>query len=197
MKPLASGRSLAPAGPNLDPTRAAQTAPSVEFALKRLTGSLFSRFRTSEQGAILVEALIAFPVVTLFAAGVLEFGYVFWERQQLQAGVRDAARYMARCNDEALAANVCSEATARQIAFNYFDARSGTVRQRINGWNSTDPNALVFTRTVTSVSQLSEGRFVDITVEGTLLHRESPLFVLLNLDGVPITYTYSMRYLGW
>ena len=54
-------------------------------------------FWQKEEGAVLAEALLAVPFVTLFAAGILEFGNIFWERMQIDAGLRDAGRYLSRC----------------------------------------------------------------------------------------------------
>ncbi|MBT8458711.1 MAG: pilus assembly protein, partial [Boseongicola sp.] len=50
-----------------------------------------------QDGVVLVEALLALPILSLITFGILEFGNVMWQRQQLQVGVRDAARYWTRC----------------------------------------------------------------------------------------------------
>lgn len=162
--------------------------------MKRLAASLFSRFRTSERGAILVETLLVIPVITIFAIGVLEFGYVFWERQQMQAGVRDAARYWSRCSLSSFNASRCTVAKAREIAVNYYDPVSDAAFLRINGWDGSVAAAV----TVTPSTPPANPATTDIvTVTGTLMHRSSPLFRLLNLNPIPITYTYSTRYIGW
>lgn len=55
-------------------------------------------FWRREEGAVLAEALLAIPFVTLFAAAILEFGSIFWQRMQIDAGLRDAGRYLSRCD---------------------------------------------------------------------------------------------------
>lgn len=162
--------------------------------MKRLTASLLSRFRTSERGAILVEVLLVFPVITLFAIGMLEFGYIFWERQQMQAGVRDAARYWSRCNLAATTTSACSIAKARDIALTYHDPVANTTYSRLAGWTVAQADAVVITPAVPPAVPASTDL---VTVTGTLQHNSSPLFVLLNLPPIPISYTYTMRYIGW
>lgn len=157
--------------------------------MKRLAASLLSRFKTSEQGAILVEALIAIPVITIFAVGLLEFGVMFWERQQMQAGVRDATRYWSRCSAASATAGTCTIDKARNIAF--YGNPAGTGGLRVPNWyraadldiQPTTPPA-----TVGNTAVVSQGR---------LLYSGSPLFSLLDINAITIRYTYSMRYLGW
>lgn len=171
----------------------------MEVTVKRLTASLFSRFRTSERGAILVEALLIVPVITLFALAVVEFGFIFWERQQLQAGVRDAARYLSRCNVEAYTATtpICSLDKATALATSYFyptGTTAGVVANRMPGTvlptisYSFDPPLAQFQNITTDTV---------ISVTGTFSHFESPAFSLLRLPAVPLTYKYSVRYIGW
>lgn len=169
---------------------AAFSATRMDFALKRLTASLLSRFRTSEQGAILVEALIAIPIITIFAVGLLEFGVMFWERQQMQAGVRDAARYWSRCSLTASTAGACSLTKARNIAFYGNPAATGGLR--VPNWYR--PEDLEITpATPPALTTPSDIVFA----QGRLLYSGSPMFGLLDISAVTIRYNYSMRYLGW
>ena len=118
------------------------------------------------------------PIITLFAVAVLEFGIAFWERQQLQAGVRDAARYWSRCNTLSATAGSCSVPKATAIA-----SRNGV---------------LPVTLTVTPTEPPDPPTSADIvTVTGSFTHSKSPMFVLLKLKPFVITYTYKMRFIGW
>ena len=50
------------------------------MALRKLhSASALPGFWRQEEGAVLAEALLAVPFVTLFAAGILEFGNIFWQ----------------------------------------------------------------------------------------------------------------------
>lgn len=166
----------------------------MELTVKRLTASPFSRFRTSERGAILVEALLIVPIITLFAVAVLEFGFVFWERQQMQAGVRDAARYWSRCNFEAFTKGSCSVAQARQVAVTYRDPVANAVYSRLNNWNASTASAVVVTPTTPPVTP---GPTSILTVTGTVQHDNTPLFKLLDLQPITLSYSYTMRFTGW
>ncbi|CDX20159.1 TadE family protein [Mesorhizobium plurifarium] len=66
------------------------------IALKQI----IRRFKRDDDGAILVEMTLLTPFVLLLAAGVFEFGNILNTRMLLDAGVRDAARYMARCSSD-------------------------------------------------------------------------------------------------
>ena len=54
-----------------------------------------SLFRNND-GSALVEATIIIPVLLILVFGVFEFSNLFWQQQLVTAGVRDAARYLAR-----------------------------------------------------------------------------------------------------
>lgn len=56
----------------------------------------FSRFRREETGAALVEFGMILPLLLAFSAVVVEGGRLFWIYQSANAGVRDAARTLAR-----------------------------------------------------------------------------------------------------
>lgn len=171
----------------------------MDMTVKRLTASLLSRFRTSERGAILVEALLVVPVITLFALAVVEFGFIFWERQQLQAGVRDAARYLSRCNVAAASAStpMCSTDKATAIATSYFYPTGPTAGAVVNRMPGTvlPTISYAFDPATPQFRDMVPG--TTITVTGTFSHFQSPAFSLLRLPAVPLTYRYSMRYIGW
>lgn len=145
------------------------------------------RFVTSTQGAVLAEAMIVLPVVTIFAIGVLEFGSVFWQRQQLQTGVRDAARYWSRCRPDF---SFCSIAIARNIAF--YGNPEGTGSPRVPNWiNAAD----LVIAPATPPGAPSPDDLVVAT--GTLTYTGSPLISLLSLPILTITYQHTERYIGW
>ncbi len=57
-----------------------------------------SRFRADQAGAALVEMTLIVPLMLTLAAGVFEFSNIIKTKLLLEAGVRDGARYIARCN---------------------------------------------------------------------------------------------------
>ncbi|MBZ9845732.1 TadE/TadG family type IV pilus assembly protein [Mesorhizobium sp. CA5] len=60
---------------------------------------IIRRFQGDQGGAALVEVALVAPFMLLLSAGVFEFSNILNTRLLLLAGVEDAARYMARCND--------------------------------------------------------------------------------------------------
>ena len=156
---------------------------------------LFSR--QEEEGAILTEALIVIPVITIFAVGIMEFGNVFWQRQLMELGVRDAARYWSRCRPVDADDNTympCSIDTARNIAFyGHPDGNpDGTRLLRVPNWS--DPTELTIEPETPPIFPTDDD---VIIVTGTMEYYPSPLFSMLSIGAIPITYIHQQRYMGW
>ncbi|MDK1389206.1 pilus assembly protein [Sinorhizobium sp. 8-89] len=149
---------------------------------------LRSAFWRREDGAVLVEALAVVPFVTLFTAGILEFGNIFWERMQIDAGLRDAGRYLSRCRPTSptYTAN-CTEATAKLIAFYGTQSPAANAPLRVRGWGPSLADI-----TVTPVS--ADG---TITIATAHLYETSPLFSGLGVGAITITSSHEERYIGW
>jgi Flp pilus assembly protein TadG len=148
------------------------------------------RFLGRDEGSILVETLLIVPVITIFAVGIMEFGNLLWQRHQLQTGVRDAARYWARCGPELN----CTIERARNIAFYGTPApQVGVSPVRVPGWTedsqltvTPDPNPAPAAATAQSVISVT-GEF-----EYTGL-----LLALIGVQPVSVSYTHTQRYIGW
>lgn len=102
--------------------------------------SILDRFRGDDRGAILVEMTLITPLMITLSAGVFEFGNLIHQKLLIEAGLRDGARYGARCNsqmytDYGFAAINC-DANAENIAL--FGNIAGTGTVRVKGWSTTD-----------------------------------------------------------
>jgi hypothetical protein len=150
-------------------------------------GKSLQRFAASADGAILAEALIVIPIVTVLAIGLLEFGSLFWQRQQMEVGVRDAARYWARCRPDF---GPCTATIARNIAF--FGNPAGTGYLRVPNWYR-DTDLEVTPATPPDVPSATD----VVTVSGTLSYQGSPMSSLLGLNLLVVGYTHQQRYIGW
>ena len=144
-------------------------------------------FIKDESGVVLVEAMLALPLLTLLTVGILEFGYMMWQRQQLQIGVRDAARYWSRCRPSF---HNCTADIARNIAF--YGNPTGSGNPRVPGWDADSeleitPSSPSTTPTASDI----------VVVRGTVTYQGSPLFDAVLSEPVPIGYWTTMRYLGW
>ncbi len=152
--------------------------------------SLFSRkFAASESGVVMTEAILAVPFITLLSVGVLEFGAVLWEREQIQTGLRDAARYVARCRTSASnpAVPASCEGYARNLAYTATIDGSGSLR--VAGWTAGTSN-VVFTYPALGG---------DNGVTATTTHQmiTSPLFGFLGIDALTVTLAHTQRKVGW
>ncbi|MEY9627237.1 TadE/TadG family type IV pilus assembly protein [Sinorhizobium fredii] len=145
-------------------------------------------FWLNAEGAVLAEALIAVPFITIFAAGILEFGNIFWERMQIDAGLRDAGRYLSRCRPTSPTyTSTCSEATAKLIAFYGTQSPAANATLRVPGWGPTLADI-----TVNAVGV--DGTF---TIETAHLYEASPIFAWLGIEDITISASHEERYMGW
>ena len=150
-------------------------------------------FASDRDGSVLVETLIAVPVVTALTVGVLEFGNIFWQRQLVQTGVRDAARYWSRCRpDTPQFRATCSADIARKIAF--YGNPAGTGSLRVPNW---DRDAYLVIEPAQDAFPGAPGPDDLVVVTGRLIYASSPMFGLLGLDPITFTYTHTERYIGW
>ncbi|MGR3662187.1 MAG: TadE/TadG family type IV pilus assembly protein [Paracoccaceae bacterium] len=62
------------------------------------------RFKQAEEGAVLVEFALVFPLMLLFFAITIESAHTFWNYQVAISGVRDASRYLGRV----VPVNICN-----------------------------------------------------------------------------------------
>ena len=139
-------------------------------------------FFADQNGVAMTEAIVVVPVMTVAALGVLEFGSLFWQREQIETGLRDAARYMARCRHGPL---ICEE-TARNLA--YFGSSLPTV-ERVPGWNDTN-SPITFTPTTV-------GAQVIITAWTAHDLVNSPLINFLGIGVISISANHNQRLTGW
>lgn len=96
----------------------------------------FCRFAAADDGAAMIEAIIIAPVVMIFLAGILEFGGVLVSKLEVETGLRDAARYLARCSD---AAYGCTPAQAINIAvYGVPTVPDPAPPPRVAGWQPSD-----------------------------------------------------------
>jgi Flp pilus assembly protein TadG len=155
--------------------------------LKRTLG----RFHRDEHGAVLAEALIIVPFVTLFSVGILEFGNMFWEKEQVETGLRDAARYLGRCQPSSVSfVSQCSQTVARRIAY-YGTSNPAATALRVPGWGPSG-SAIVFA----TVTRGAAGDKV-IVASTSLAYSNSPLFGWLGLPNITIQAYHEERYIGW
>lgn len=153
---------------------------------------LAQKFFREDKGAVLTETLIALPVLVLLTVGILEFGNMMWQRQQLQAGVKDAARYWARCRPETGAGATfmnCDLTTARLIAFTGSPEGGAT---RVPGWD--DASELTLTPEMLPTSSTSAS---VVSAAGSVAYQATPWTSFVAPEGITMRYFHQTRYVGW
>ena len=157
----------------------------------RRISALLKCLRRDVEGAVLTETIVVVPFVTLFSVGILEFGNMFWQKEQIETGLRDAARYLARCQPDSVLSGFnsdCTEALARRIAY-YGTAADGATVPRVTGWTPAR-SPITFEYPVRNGHEVVVARTNHV-------YSASPLFGWLDLDAVTIQAYHEQRYVGW
>ncbi len=167
------------------------------ISLSRIRTALrLPALRSGEDGAVIAEALIAVPFVTLFAVGILEFGNIFWQRMQIENGLRDAARYMARCRpSSATYTAVCSDSIARDLAFYGSPAPATGTPLRVPGWGPAAADITISGPTVIDPDCPTPAGTIALCTSHQYL--SSPLFGWLGISTIKISSEQQERYNGW
>jgi Flp pilus assembly protein TadG len=159
---------------------------------------IIQRFHRDNDGAAFVEVALAVPFVLLLSAGIFEFSNILNTRLLLEAGVNDAARYLARCNDSNWANCV---SYGKNLAVN------GTITggtPRVSGWTTdqvtvTKPTSLLAVDATTGTElYLSSTATVDVVqVSTSLPYTGIGLWGYLGLGTFSIGASHQERVLGW
>ena len=116
---------------------------------KSLTLTRIKTFWQSCSGTALVEFVIVFPMMILFFAIMVEFGRLYWGYQSVVAGVRDAARYVARVGP----VDVCVD---------HYTATSADLLQYISFLDADDIEEMIEEERINSTSVLPSQFAVDV-----------------------------------
>jgi Flp pilus assembly protein TadG len=105
----------------------------------RLTRS--KQFARDDQGAVLVEFALTFPVMLLFLALVVEMSRMLWSYQVAVSGVRDASRYLGR----RVPLDICVGSTATNVPLTgvYDDEVTVIVSETLQGGSAFLPAVTV------------------------------------------------------
>jgi Flp pilus assembly protein TadG len=146
--------------------------------MSALPHNTIARFLKCDRGAMLVEFCMALPVLLLFFAVIVEGGRIAWTYQSAAAGVRDAARMVARMAPDDLCTSGSGvagyDALATQIVTN---SLSGT---------STVPNGATVVdvaptlRCVPGSFRLNPTPIVDIRAEVQIDYLRGNIFGLFG-----------------
>jgi Flp pilus assembly protein TadG len=153
------------------------------------------------EGSALLEAAVLTPMLFTLILGVFEFSFYFYQQQLIEAGVRDAARYLARIGPLSSGSTPCTQTDsngnlyktyAQNIAL-YGSTSTGTTR--VMGW--TGPVTITCPTTDNSSGSYQGGTTI-YTIAATTTFTDPTLGFLgvIGLSAPSITFTHNERYIG-
>jgi Flp pilus assembly protein TadG len=157
--------------------------------------TIFRRFRRDREGTAAMEAGLAFPFMTLLAAGLFEFGGLFYNFELIQTGVRDAARYLSRVAEPAAA-----ETTARNLALRGTVDGSGALRVK---WWESQHIQITYKTTPNPVDETTGRRpyrgrdpLVVVRVSTSFDYKGLGLLKAVGLGPMRVGASHEERYVG-
>jgi Flp pilus assembly protein TadG len=164
-----------------------------------LLSRLVVRLRTDERGAALVEMTLVTPFLLLLCAGVFEFSNILYQRLLIDAGVGDAARYLARWEDTW---STCVT-NAKNLAVYGVVSVAVTDLPRVSGWTISevpDPAVSSYPAMDASSSELylsTTGTVKVVTVTTSVPYSGTGLWSYLGFGTLNITASHQERVIGW
>jgi Flp pilus assembly protein TadG len=160
--------------------------------------ALLKALRRDERGSALVEMTLITPLMISLSAGVFEFGNLIEKKLLIEAGLRDAARYAARCKQSF--SGVDCATVAAGIA-----ATGGTGTARVSGWSSGDVTVdldYVITPVTIDADGNQNYRSTDdnvytVRVSTSFTYTGTSLLAYLGISPITLTGAHEERYIGW
>ena len=157
------------------------------------------------EGSALVETTIVMPLLLSLFLGVFEFSWYFFNQQLVEAGVRDAARYMARIPLTAGNVDPCSQRDANGVLYTTDAADIATLAQpgpsgapRVKGWSAAD-----VTISCISSAALKSGVYADGSTSMTIIYVATGFtdpslgfFSVLGLKAPLLSFIHQERFMG-
>jgi hypothetical protein len=163
---------------------------------ERLAG-LWRRFHDDTCGAALVETTLLMPFLLVTCAGVFEFGNLFYHKLLVEAGVRDAARYAARCT---LPSEAICEQRAEELGV--YGALGGST-PRVQGWTTDDVEIErletdnTFDADAGAYPYRGGPTITTIHVTASFTYDGGGLLSFIGFDEITLSALHEERFIGW
>ena len=162
------------------------------------------KFRREERGAVLVEMTLITPLMISLSAGVFEFGNLIQKKLLIESGLKDGARYAARCNPsfylpsgftcELIAANIAATGTW-----------DGTGAARVAGWAGSDVTVdrdylIVPVTTDVNGNQNYRSALANVytvRVSTSFTYQGTSLLSYLGIGPITLSGAHEERVIGW
>ena len=166
----------------------------------QLLKSVLQKFSGCERGSTMLELAVSVPVLVSLSAGIFEFGNLIQKKLLIEAGLRDAARYSARCNTSLTGLN-CSTASQNIAVTGTHD---GSGAARVYNWTAGDVSVVVrddeAAKDVATNTQLyrSLTPFVHVVrVSTSYTYSGTSLLTFLGFGPISIVAAHEERFLGF
>jgi Flp pilus assembly protein TadG len=156
-------------------------------------------------GSALVEATIVTPLLVSLFLGVLEFSWYFYNQQLVVAGLRDAARYMARIELTSGNNDPCAQKDQNGVLYTVEAANIATTAQpaaggaaRVGGWKAGDVIISCLPSAALDNSAYADGS-TSMTIIDAATSFADPsfgLFSILGLKAPLLSFSHQERFIG-
>jgi hypothetical protein len=155
------------------------------------------RFRRADEGGALVEFAISLPLILIVSMGIVESMRLFWSYQAAVAGVRDAARYVARMAPADICApgapSLAAHLTERGVDAQWITFTRGETRQNPIPGSPPSGAQLLFTGGVTITNVTATATCVPTP---TLRQTTVPVVRLSADVNIPMPFTGVFAIVG-
>jgi Flp pilus assembly protein TadG len=157
-----------------------------------------------KDGSALLEASLLTPLLVSLYFGVFDFSWYFYNQQLVEAGVRDAARYMARIELTGGNTNPCAQKDPGGVLYQTDAANIAVTAQtsggtaRVTGWTASD-----VTISCVASPSLGTGFYADgsasmmiIYVTTSFVDPSLGFFAAIGLSTPSLSFTHQERFIG-
>lgn len=169
--------------------------------MRRYLHHLLARFHADEAGAVLVEMTLITPLMITLSAGVFEFSNIIHRRLLIEAGVTDAARYIARCVHEDSDKATCGTAGANLATTGTTD---GSGPARVANWTSQNVTVTYIATPVTVDPTTGEQNYRSssdnvnvVQVSTSYSYAGTGLLDFLGFSPLTLKVAHQERVVGW
>ena len=144
------------------------------------------------------------PLLVSLYFGVFDFSWYFYNQQLVEAGVRDAARYMARIELTGGNLNPCAQNDPNGVLYTTDAANIAVTAQtssgtaRVTGWTASD-----ITITCVASPSLSTGFYADGSASMTIIRVTTNFvdpslgfFAAVGLSTPSLSFTHQEQFIG-
>lgn len=164
--------------------------------MRKVIPRALGRLLSEERGAALVEMTLITPLMLTLAAGVFEFSSIIHAKLLIETGLRDGARYIARCYRS-------EPPTACETSGINIAVMGGTGTARVNNW-TTGQVSVSYETTAIAVDEdglqnyrSNSGEVRVVAISTDYAYSGTGLWAYLGFGALTLSMAHEERVLGW